>query len=289
MLLEKHSGSALLRAAYRTHQFRELDAAEFDTAAYSRMKFGSGADARAIGVEMAEHFAQFHWPVISAERCVVVPAPSTCVPVAATLMGWHFRNRLNSMLDTAGYNILDWDVVHRAITYNDNYSELPLEQRRKLLENDERHVNVSFLADKTLILVDDVRITGTHERQMDIMLDKLGLRNLVIYAVYAEYTGTFPAVEHDLNHSCVKDGLCVLELSKSPEWVVTTRALRLLLELPEELFRLVLRQMEPLRLEQVYHAAISKGYSRHEPYYANFYNLRAKLQQIRASARFGSA
>src|SRR6478609_3803852 len=92
---------------HTTHLFDSVETAPFDTAAYSRMKFGSGSDARILGTEMANAFAAEYWDTLSSQHCLVIPAPSTSVPVAATLMGWHFKNRLNSLLDYCQHKTVD--------------------------------------------------------------------------------------------------------------------------------------------------------------------------------------
>lgn len=262
---------------HNTHVFSSLEDADFDLRAYSRMKFGSGQDARILGREMAEAFAAEYWHVLTTEQCVVIPAPSTAVPVAATLLGWHFRDRLNSLLDSCDRVPVQWDLVHRDVKYNDNYSQLGLEDRRRLLDDDGRYMNVAFAAGKTLIFVDDVKITGTHEVKLGHMLQNHGLHNSVVYATYAVYTGDQPSIEHELNHCYVRNGLCVARMSHHPEWCVTTRGLRLLLESSPEVFQKILHEMSVLRLQQVYHAAITKGYSKHPPYAGNFQCLRTLL------------
>lgn len=266
---------------HTTHLFSSVQNASFDVHAYSRMKFGSGADARLLGYEMAEAFAAEFWNMLCKERCVVIPAPSTSVPVAATLMGWHFHNRLNHLLDSTGHMPVQWNLVDRAVTYNDNYAQLGLEERRKLLADDERHVNVSFCTGKTLIFVDDVRITGTHEEKLSHMVHALGMNNPVVFATYAAYSGENPAIEHELNHQYVHTGLDVVALTQRPmcDWRVTTRAMRLVLELPAEKFGLALRVLSLAHREEIYHAAIAKGYSKHAPYNANFESLRHSIER----------
>ncbi len=264
---------------HTTHLFDSVGTADFDVRAYSRMKFGSDGDARVLGYEMAEAFAAEFWQTLVTQQCVVLGAPTTSVPVAATLMGWHFHNRLNHLLDSTGNMPVQWDHVHRAVTYNDNYAQLPLEERRRLLADDERHMNTSFCSGKALIFVDDVRITGTHEEKLSHMVHALGLASPVIFATYAAYTGANPAVEHELNQQHVRHGADVVELTRRDgcNWRVTTRAMRLVLEIPTGQFDSALTMLSREHREQVYHAAIAKGYSRHTPYAANFEALRRSL------------
>lgn len=262
---------------HTTHEFSQLDGASFDTAAYSRMKFGSGTDARALAREMADAFAAEHWQLLTTTQVLVIPAPSTSVPVAATLMAQHFHDRLNSLLDRTGHPSVQLDYVHRAVTYNDNYAQLPLEERRRLLSDDARYMNVAFAQGKTLVFVDDVRITGTHELKLSEMLWGLGLGNPVVFATYAAYTGADPTIEHRLNHVQVRNGMCVARLAACPHWRVTTRGLRLLLEADGPAFAAILAELPRHRAYEVYHAAIAKNYSQHGPYARNFAALRASL------------
>ncbi len=262
---------------HTTHLFSSVATAGFDTAAYSRMKFGSDADARVLAREMADAYAAEHWGALTTQPTLVIPAPSTSVPVAATLMGRHFHDRLNSLLDRTGNAPVQLDYIHRAVTYNDNYAQLSLEERRRLLSDDARYMNVAFAQGKTLVFVDDVRITGTHEHKLSDMLGDLGLINPVVFATYAAYTGVEPAVEHELNHVQVRDALCVAELAQERGWQVTTRGLRLLLECDTATFEQVLARLPLHRRYEVYHGAIVKAYSTHPPYAQNFAALRASL------------
>lgn len=264
---------------HTTHLFDSLETAPFDVRAYSRMKFGCGDSARILGTEMADAFAAEHWELLASERTVVIPAPSTTVPVAATLMGWHFHNRLNVLLDRSGLPPVEWNLIHRAVTYNDSYASLSLEERRRLLSDDSRYVNVEFLSGKALVFVDDVRITGTHEEKLSYMLDERGLHGTTVFATYAAYSGQDPSIEHRLNHCEVRDGLCVAKLSRARGWSVTTRGLRLLLESDAETFAKILETMEISRLEEFYEGSIVKGYNTHEPYADNMESLRAHLRQ----------
>ena len=265
---------------FSPHVFHSLRPHPFDLHAYSRMKFGSDQDARLLGHELADLFMAEHYRTLVDQRCLVIPAPSTSVPVAATLMGWHFHNRLNGILDRAGCQPVEWDLVHRAITYNDNYAQLGIAERRKLLEDDERYMNTAFAEGKTLIFVDDVRVTGTHEEKMIQMVERLGLPNEMIFCTYAEYHGDSPGIEHELNHTFVTNARVVAQMAQEPDWRVTTRALRIILETPEEEFGALLAAFSHKDVEKIYHASIVKAYNQHEPYARNFASLREMMDRL---------
>jgi hypothetical protein len=64
----------------------------------------------------------------------------------------------------------------RTITYKEDYGELDAEQRLlKLIGNDSFHIDKMFLKGKTLVFLDDIRITGGHERMIMKMIDEYEL------------------------------------------------------------------------------------------------------------------
>ncbi len=113
---------------FAAHTFSSLTDVDFDIEEYSRVKFGSDRAARVLGVDTADRFFRVRRDVLTG-RCVVVPAPSTTVPVAATLLSRHFMNRLNALLVGEGTTPVEWTMAHRNVTYNNNYAELPKDER----------------------------------------------------------------------------------------------------------------------------------------------------------------
>lgn len=264
------------------HHFSDLDTASFDVAEYSKMKFGSGRAARAFGEKMANHFYTQYHSVLVDRRCVVIPAPSTTVPVAATLLSRHFMNRLNELLSCDNAKPVEWTMVHRDMTYNNNYADLPKEERKKLLAGDSIYINRDFVADKFLIFIDDCSITGTHEEKITSFLDEEGLDNDHIFLCFAQYTGADPSIEMRLNHTDVRDARDLVVLACQDDHHVTTRSLRLLLEYPEDDFENLL-ESAPLRfLEESFNNSIVKGYNVHPDYVSNFTTLKRKMIESRS-------
>ena len=249
---------------FTTHTFSSLAGAGFDIEAYSRMKFGSDRAAKELGVEMADGFVRHHRDVLD-RRCVVIPAPSTTVPVAATLLSRHFTNRLNARLIAEGARPVEWTLAHRDITYNNNYADLPGEERRQLLATDRVYFNKDFITGKFLIFIDDCRITGAHEEKLEASLRNEALPNDHAFACFAAYTGDNPSIESRLNHAAIKSADDLIELSFEPGHQVTTRAVRLLLEAPVHRIAALLEGAPPAFVEGAFHAAMLKNYHIHYP------------------------
>lgn len=256
------------------HRFSSLEGAPFDVGAYSRLKFGSDRVARRFGHAMAEAFFAAQRGALR-QPCVVIPAPSTTVPVAATLLARHFTRRLNALLVGAGEAPVEWTQIHRNVSYADNYASLPHEERRRLLAIDRLSINRGFVAGKYLIFIDDCSITGAHEDKLSALLAEEGLDNPHAFVCFARYEGADAAIEHRLNHAAIQGARDLIALAAEPDHAVTTRALRLLLEHPEADFEALLRAAPARFIEDSFHAAIVKHYHLHGPYVANFKRLAA--------------
>lgn len=264
---------------FALHSFSDLETAPFNVEEYSQMKFGSDRVAREFGYAMANAFAIVpdHRVVLHNRKCVVIPAPSTTVPVAATLLSHHFMDRINSLLANEDVKPVEWSMIHRNMTYNNNYADLPKEERKKLLAADTIYINQGFVEDKFLIFIDDCTITGTHEEKISDFLRSENLSNDHAFVCFAKYEGDDPSIEMRLNHCAIKTANDLVDLAWEKGHRVTTRSLRLLLEHPTRKFDELLSGAPREFIDASYHAAIVKGYNSHPPYVANFNLLARRL------------
>ena len=76
--------------------------------------------------------------------------------------------------------------VTRSITYKEDYGALDEAQRLTLIGNDTFQIDRDFLNNKVLIFLDDIRITGSHERMITKMLKEYGLENETHLLYFAE-------------------------------------------------------------------------------------------------------
>lgn len=268
---------------FTLYKFGSLKSAPFDVEEYSRLKFGSDRVAKKFGRQMADQFFHEFYQLLTTTRCVVIPAPSTTVPVAATLLAKHFFDRLNSRLAQLNHAPVEMTHVHRDMTYNNNYADLQADERRKLLAGDSQYFNRDFVKGKHIIFVDDVRITGSHEEKLESVLKALKLPNGRTYAAFCRYTGNNPAIEGKLNHCYIRDAKDLVRIAHEHGHIMTTRAIRLLLEYDNHKFDELLQQAPDVFLESAYHAAIVKGYNKIPEYEQNFRVLTAYAKRISAT------
>ena len=139
----------------------------FDAASYSRFKFGDDAVAKTFGTELALSFIKDRLAREHIEQqIVVISSPYSFIPTATFAMKNYFVFQLNRWLADNHLPVVQDAKVHRTVTYKEDYGELNAEQRMNLIGNDSFHIDASFLKDKTLIFLDDIKITGSHERMI---------------------------------------------------------------------------------------------------------------------------
>ena len=72
----------------------------------------------------------------------------------------HFVRRLNHLLVQATGLHVDYATIQRKVNYTGDFGLLDADSRRKLIGGDVFYVHEGFFEGKTMLFVDDVRITG---------------------------------------------------------------------------------------------------------------------------------
>ncbi len=260
---------------FAAHKFSSLKNAPFDVELYSRLKFGSGRAARVIGRDLADRFYPHYVNDLALGDSVIIPAASTAVPIASSMLGQHFFNRLNDLLCRDGLPNCEWSVIHRTVPYKADYASQSKEMRAHMLAQDSQYFNRDYIEGKRLFFIDDSRITGNHEEHMTDIMRALGITNPHTFVAYCEYTGNDPTIERKLNHCFVKDIYDIVHLSHEPGHVTTTRVVRILIEAKTVDLRRAMRSATKEFIESVYYGAIVNGYADLPEYQENF-NLLAR-------------
>lgn len=255
---------------FAAHAFGDLENATFSPEIYSRLKFGCDRAARSMGHDLAKKFFAAHSDQIIANRIVVIPSPYNHVPNAATVMTGHFVNKLNELSVHASGRHVEYSIIHRKVSYTNDYGFLSKEKRRSLIDNDSFYMNRDFLEGKLLVFIDDVRITGTHEDKLREILERDNVQNDAAFLYFAEYYGNQPDIEGALNFSHVKSLDDYVAMTHEEDHHVIVRPLKYLLGQKSEDLRRVCTQFPISTLEKVYHGCLAEGYYKIPGYQSNF-------------------
>ncbi len=259
------------------HQFEDLDTTKFIPAEYSKLKFGSNSIARKYGTELAKDVFTKHADVLLANRLVVIPSPYNHVRNAATIMTHHFVNEINHLLVSANGSHVEYSVIHRKVSYINDYGFLTKEKRKGLINNDSFYLNEEFYRDKLLIFVDDVRITGTHEEKLMDILGEKGFDNDRMFLYYADYSGDSPEIESKINFAGMNSVEDYIKLAEEPDHNIIVRPIKYLLSLPTEDLLDVIGCIPIEKVREIYYGALGEGYYKIPNYQDNLQTIKHNI------------
>ena len=128
---------------------------------------------------------------------------------------------------------------------------------------------------KTLIFLDDIRITGSHERMILKMAKEFGLQNKAYLLYFAELVNDaiHPRFENYLNYYAVKSIFDLHDIVNSPDFVPNTRIVKYILNYDSADFdQFIARQNEQFK-EELYDLAIGNGYHTIDAYTTNLQKI----------------
>lgn len=228
---------------------------------YSYLKFGHDMVIRRLGYELADKLWAERSVQLLAQSIVVLPSSYNYVPIAATILTGHFADRLNQHLIMAGADAVEISQVHRRATYVPDYGVLTKEERETRHEDHRLYFNHEVIrGDKLLIVVDDVYITGHHERRLQTGIEDRGINNHVIYVYLGEYQGPDAQIEGRLNSSAIRTVRDYVEMAKSNYTHMLVRPAKFLLRADRSELMWAINQLGPEFAYRLYNACIGENY-----------------------------
>ncbi|MFD2865792.1 phosphoribosyltransferase family protein [Mucilaginibacter antarcticus] len=269
-----------MHTTYSLHKISNPADFGFSPADYSRFKFGDDEVARHFGADLADGFIKNVLSYITAQQqLVVISSPYSFIPTATFTMKNHFVAKLNRWLAQHGWPVVQETKVHRTITYKEDYGELDAEQRLKLIGNDSFHIDSMFLKGKTLLFLDDIKITGGHERMISKMIEAHNLDNTTYMLYFGELVNHNipPNIENHLNYYSVKSIFDLNEIIESGRFCINTRIVKYILNYDHESFCIFLQNKPDAFINTLYDMALGNGYHTMESYQLNLNHLKNQL------------
>jgi PRTase ComF-like len=182
--------------------FRSVGA-EFPAKAYSRFKYGEDAAASAFGEALAGRvLEELPWfgPEDASGEIILTASASKAVPTAAHAAAMHARAVLDGRLAAQGREPMGGVRIVRENLFAGEYERLSTAARRDVLSHSGLHLEGPTLTGARLLVIDDIRVSGTHEAAIRALLAPTGVAE-VCFAYLAGFAEP-PAqadVEHRLN------------------------------------------------------------------------------------------
>ena len=265
---------------YSLHKIHSSTVFGFDAGDYSRFKYGDDMVAAAFGADLANGFID---EVLQDEppkkQIVVVSSPYAFIPTATFAMKNYFVFELNRWLAENGLPVVQETKVHRTITYKEDYGALDAEQRMNLIGNDSFHIDAAFLDDKILVFLDDIKITGSHERMISKMIKHYSLDNEVYMLYFAELANTdiHPNIENYLNYHDVRSIFDLDKIINSGSFAINTRIVKYMLCYEHESFCIFIQSQTFKFMNELYNMALGNSYHTMDTYLQNLDYLKQLL------------
>lgn len=266
---------------YSLHKIVDPDSLSFSAAEYSRFKFGDGSIAAKFGRDLARGFIREKLAkTYKGTQIVVVSSPYSFIPTATFFMKNHFVYELNRWLAGNSYPVTQETKIYRTKTYQEDYGELNAEERMNLIGNDNFYIDKTFIKDKLVIFIDDIRITGSHEKMIVNMLAELNIREQHYLLYFAELMDNrvHPSIENRLNYAHVKSLFNLDEIIYQDTFCINTRIVKYILNAKEDIFRLFMDDKGEEFLRLVLNMTIGNSYHLIEAYKPNFLYLQNLIE-----------
>lgn len=270
---------------YSLHKIFSDKEFPFSAVDYSKFKFGDKNVSRKFGFDLAKGFIKEFLSVHPIEdQIVVASSPYDFIPTATFAMKNYFIQRLNEYLVEKNLPVVQEVKIHRTVTYKEDYGNLSAEERLKLISNDHFHMDFEFIRNKTILYMDDIRITGSHERVIRKMINNHTVHNdyRKVFVYFAELANPNidPKVENTLNYYFVKDLYSLDKVLKNEDWIPNTRVVKYILRKENGEHFDIFLQFQPLKIVQtIYHLAIGNSYHQMDEYSDNIQKMKKLLIQ----------
>jgi hypothetical protein len=269
-------------AHFSLHQIHSPNKFGFVPEEYSKFKHGAENVAQQYGYALADGFTKHCLSsCYKGEPIVVLSSAYSYIPTAAFYMKSYFVDKLNSYLYDHEYPVVEEAKIYRTVSYREDYGEMSAEERYNLIKGDTFYVDKVFLTGKQLIFLDDIKITGTHERIIFNMLSQHNLSNTCYMLYFAELMDKSipPNIENHLNYAYVK-GLDEIDaIIKNERFRFNTRVVKLILNSKDYLFDSFIEKQEVQFIRNLYYQAIGNEYFKFSKYHRNLAQLKKIIQE----------
>jgi hypothetical protein len=249
----------------------------FSPGDYSKFKFGDSSIGKSFGKALANKFIESYLiNEVNDKQFIAYSSPYQFIPTATMTMFEEFVFQTNKWLIDNNRPILDTCRIYRNNTYSQDYGELSALERLNLIGSDLFYMDRNRALGKTLLLLDDIKITGSHEFVIKRTLESLKIKQEAVFLYFAELVNLDinPNFENFLNYFTIKSLSDLLVLMQTKHFVFNTRAVKYILSSNSEDLTSFLSQLADYQIVNIYNLALSNNYYAIPPFKKNMLHLR---------------
>lgn len=262
-----------------------LDASgvRLDTLQYGLMKFGSQAACRAIGIELGLLITEQAPEIVYDPSPIVAPFMYKHVPSAAHTIAKYAFIRINWMRAREGLDRIRTRQIYINRQPNADYSRLTLPERLAYMRSSGLELISEPLDGYNLLLLDDVRTTGTYGTLVREMVEAYDIGTMLeVYwaTILPEVAAEQPETEHLLN-SGAGTGIDLLQrLLDCGPMKHTVRTLKEILKAGTEDFEKLLINLPDEVLLELFEGMVGTGSDLRDMYPDNYDALCGRMEAM---------
>ena len=272
------------------HVINDINAIPFSSEEYSKFKFGSYSIAKKFGVDLFEYFKSFHFDklISNYRKIIVYSSPYMQIPTSSYYLTYTFCEAFKQYLVSKRIETvtLEFGKIERCQTYTEDYGALTAEERFNLIKNDTYKLTTIPAENDLCIFIDDISITGTHQRVIEYLLDSSGVETNSFFLYFAKLSNSdiCPSFENYLNYSFINEFTKLIELITSDDYRITTRTTKYILsQKNEDLQKLISFLINKEKFEawnELVTMSYANGYHKIELYQQNLNQLESCLKKF---------
>lgn len=266
-----------MNTSFSLHKIYSIDDCPFNENHYSWFKFGDKFYAQQFAQELFDTFIlEFGDEILKQEEIIILPSPYLSIPTASNFLCLYFKTLLNNYLFANNRKAALESKIYRNQTYVTDYGNLDFEERVKLISNDTYYIDRNFISGKYCILLDDIKITGSHEHTVNKILHQYNVVGNFIFVYFAELINKdiHPKIENHYNYFAVKNLEDIINVINRATFQYNTRIIKYILNLNETDFTHLLNNIPKDKANDLFHLAISNNYHQIQEYKNNINTIK---------------
>ena len=274
---------------FAAHLISDLNDFTFNVKRYSQFKYGSKRATKSLAKDLFERFRKSNTfkdflQESEGKNILLVPSSYYYVPTASCALGHYFMKRLNVELIKQSRRPAELGRIYRATNYIADYAKMTGEDREKYISGDSYRVDFEQWDNTYIIFLDDVRITGSHERRVNELIKKAESSNITFsylhmyYAMVSERVTMPPQIEDYLNTNFFQENSKRLTyIIRNHDIILNTRTIKFILGLESIIFQdFIAHQSDDFKINLLV-ASYGNGYHTKNEYQENLHYLKQDI------------
>jgi FMN phosphatase YigB (HAD superfamily) len=272
---------------YALNSINDISKVPFSPQDYSRFKFGDYLVTETFAKELFDFFkTQLLDDVLKGTQSIIIySSPYAHIPTSSYYLTSKFYKLFANYLNSIKGSLIKVKLgkINRTQSYTEDYGAMNAMQRFNLIKND----TYSFFDEPEInslcVFIDDISITGTHQRVIENMMKNCNYTNKSIFLYFAKLDNPQieASFENDLNFAFVNSIEKLIEVIVSDSFKITTRTTKFILSLKDVDFNLLIKSVLKYELISYFYTnALLNNYETIGIYQNNLSTLHSILNNL---------